>query len=281
MLMNSIRIVSVLSALLICFLTGNFQSLHCLWVLPVSWFGVELLLVALAFLFLNIVCKIVDISKPQEHDSPFYRRVLNISAKTAMQLLRTRIHTEGLEKIPTDGRFLLVCNHLDIMDPVLLLWAFPKSQLAFISKKENSDMYLVGKLMHKTLSQLIDRDNDRAALRTILTCIRLIKEDQCSICVFPEGYTSLDGKLHHFRGGSFKIATKANVPIVVCTLQNTQRILRSAAHLHSVHVHLHLLDVITPEQYAGKTAVQISEEVHAMMLEDLGPDFILEEAEAT
>ena len=277
MLLKGIRVSSLLITLLICFLSGNFEGLRWLWVLPLTFVGIEALLIALAFGFLCLACRAVDITVPQEHDSPFYRRLMNLYAEGAFDLLQTRLHTEGLEKIPTSGRFLVVSNHLDIMDPVLLARFFPNSQLAFISKKENADMFLVGKVMHKTMCQMIDRENDRAALRTIINCIRLIKEDECSVAVFPEGYTSMDVKLHHFRCGVFKIAIKANVPIVVCTLQNTQNILRSAARLKPVDAHLHVLGVIQPEEFAGKTAIQIGERVYDWMLSDLGPEYAPEE----
>ena len=150
--------------------------------------------------------------KPQEHDSPFYRRVTQVYIDALVSLLRVRIHTTGLEKVPTEGRFVLVCNHLFIADPCVLLHCFPKSQLAFVTKQENQKLFVVGKVMHKILCQPIDRENDRAALKTIIKCIQLLKDDEASVAVFPEGYTSKDGKLHHFRSGVFKIAQKANVP---------------------------------------------------------------------
>ena len=97
-----------------------------------------------------------------------------------------------------------------------------------------------------------------------------------SVAVFPEGYTSMDEKLHPFRSGVFKIAQKAQVPIVVCTLQNTQYVFRNALRLKRTDVHLHLLDVIPAEELKGVTTVDIGNRVHAMMAEDLGPENVLQ-----
>ena len=277
MLLNSIRIVSLISALLIGYFTGSFETLHFLWVLPVSYFGTYAVLAALGFGFLLLLCRLVDLEVPQEHDSPFYRRALNLYVDAALGLLKTRLHPEGLEKIPAQGRFMVVCNHLDIMDPVVVSKYFKKSQLAFISKKENAHMWIIGKFMHKTMCQMINRDNNREGLKTILNCIRLLKEDEVSIAVFPEGYVSLDHKLHHFRSGVFKIAMKAKVPIVVCDLQNTYNILKSAAKLKPVDVEFHVLDVIQPEQYQGLTSVDIGRQIYNTMAADLGPDLVSQE----
>ena len=140
------------------------------------------------FLLLWIASLFVDTEKVQEKDNRFYRFITQTTTRVAVWILRMRVHTKGLEQTPRDGRFLLVCNHLSLLDPVMLLAYFRKSQLAFISKRENSSMFLVGKLMHKMLCQLINRENDREALKTIINCIRLIQEDKASVGVFPEGY---------------------------------------------------------------------------------------------
>ena len=276
MLIGCITLISLCAAALLCLLRDAFISTAWLWMLPLSFAGCWLALAVAAFLVLWISCAVVKMDKPQEKDNPYYRRLVILFAETIITILRMRMHTEGLEKTPKDGRFLLVCNHLNDLDPVTLFYFFRKSQLAFISKRENSTMFLVGKLMHKTLCQLVNRENDREALKTILKCIQLIKEDAASIAVFPEGYTSMDGLLHPFRHGVFKIAQKANVPIVVCTLQNTQYVFKNILRLKPTDVHLHLIDVIPAEEVHGITATELGERVHRMMAEDLGPDLVLQ-----
>ena len=216
---------------------------------------------------------------PQEHDDPFYRKVTYRYAEAILPLLRMKVHTRGLEQTPKEGRFLLVCNHLFELDPVVLYAYFQQSQLAFISKRENNDMFIIGKLMHRLMAQLINRENDREALKTILKCVQLIQEDEVSIAVFPEGYISKNHHLLHFRSGALKIATKAKVPIVVCTIQGTDKVLGNIKRLRSTPIELHLLDVITPEEMRGRTTTDIGEQIYRMMAADLGPDYAPLDAE--
>ena len=272
-------LLALFLAVIICLLAGGFDGFTWLWLLPAGFVGSLLVMAVILFLTLWISCALVDTEKPQEKDSPYYRRLTYLMIDVAQWLLRMRVHTQGLEKTPKEGRFLLVCNHINDLDPLLLLSRFKKSQLAFISKRENDQKVFVGQLMHKLLCQLINRENDREALKTILNCIRLIKEDQVSIAVFPEGYTSMDGLLHPFRSGVFKIAQKAKVPVVVCTVRNTNKVFRNAKKLKPTEVHLHLLGVIQPEEFAQITAVELGNRVHAMMAEDLGPDLVLQQGE--
>jgi 1-acyl-sn-glycerol-3-phosphate acyltransferase len=169
-----------------------------------------------------------------------------------------------------------VSNHRDNIDPAFLLTCFRKKQLAFISKREVQEMFLVGKLMHKLLCQPINRENDREALKTILKCVRILEEDKASVAVFPEGYIYDDRKLHHFRPGVFKIATKTKVPIVVCTLRGTHEALPKAMRLKRSEVEVRLLQVIYPEEYENMTTVELSEQIYARMAADLGPELVSE-----
>ena len=266
-----LKTITGLSALLSVILL----ALGCfgiVWLVPVFagiWLG--LAIIALAFLW--IVCALVDLDKPQEEDDPVYRAIMYVYIEALMNLVLVRLHTRGLENTPKEGRFLLVCNHLFIADPGILLHAFRKSQLAFLTKKENYSMPIINKFMHKILCQPIDRENDRQALKSILRCIQLIKEDKVSVCAFPEGYTSKDGKVHPFRPGVFKIAQKTNVPIVVCTIQNTRDIFKNLKHFGHTDVELHLVEVIPPESYAGLNTVALSDMVYEKMISDLGESF--------
>lgn len=274
MLFRGLLLLALVLAVLICALTGG----PWLWLLPVSFVGCFVVLLLLAFLFLWFMSSRVDLSVPQEEDDPFYRKLTVLYCQAIQTGLLIRLRTVGLEKIPTDGRFLLVCNHMSYLDPVLLMGNFPKSQLAFVSKQENEEMFIIGKLMHKVLAQTLNRENDREALKTILKCISIIKEDKASIAIFPEGYISDDGLLRHFRSGAFKIAQKAEVPIVVCTLRNTQAPFKNILRLHPTKVELRLLDVIPAQELKGVTTVDIGNRVYQMMAQDLGPELVYHEA---
>lgn len=276
MLMIAFLILSAASAVAACVFTGAFTGLGWLWLLPAGFIGTFLVLLILLFLLVLVMAGLVKMDKVQEKDNGFYRAVFHGVVSVGLPLLQVRIHNEGLEKMPKDGRCLVVCNHLFDLDPVFLLEAFKDKKLAFISKREVDNMFLVGPFLHKMMGQPINRENNRAALKTILNCVRLIKEDQASVAVFPEGYVSLDRKLHPFRHGVFKIAQKADVPIVVCTLRNTHKILPNAKRLKPTDVYLHLLDVIPAEELRGVTAVQIGERIHKMMADDLGPELVLQ-----
>ncbi len=267
--------LSAAAAILLCVVLNAFDGFLWLLLMPAGFVGGFAVLAGLWFLMMLIMAQCVKMDKPQEKDSPFYRLVVDLTVEALVPVLQVHIKTEGLERVPKHGRFLLVCNHLHDTDPVVLLWAMRKSQLAFISKREVDEKFLVGPFLHKILGQPINRENDREALKTILNCIRLIKEDRASIGVFPEGYVSKEHKLHPFRSGVFKIAQKAKVPVVVCTIRNTHHIYKNIPKLKPTDVELHVVGVIGAEELEGVTAVEVGHRVYEMMAEDLGPELVL------
>ena len=237
--------------------------------------GCFLLLALAMFLYLLYLCHKVDQNVPQEEIDPHYKKVTDLILESVLPILRIRIQKSGLEKVPQEGRFLLVCNHCNDSDPVILMRVFGKYGMAFVSKRENSTMFVIGPMMHKLLCQLINRENDREALKTILKCIQIIKEDKASIAIFPEGgILTEDGKLHHFKPGVFKIAQKADVPVVVCVLKNTKDVVHNLLHFKGSKVELKVLDVIDAETVKAKRTVEIAEYCHDLMAKELGPDLV-------
>ena len=263
----------------VCLGADAFLNLSWLYLLPLGFLGGILLAVLLAAAFLCIACAVVDMKVLPDKDSKFYRGMTQAYIEAIKTVLGLKIETEGLEKTPTDTRFLLVCNHISDLDPVVLFHCFYKSTLAFISKRENDQKPFVGQIQRKILCQPINRENDREALKTIIKCIRMIQEDQASIAVFPEGYTSRDHKFHTFRSGVFKIAQKANVPVVVCTIQGTRESMKSMFKLKGGYVKLKLLEVIPADEVKAMNTADLGERVYGLMAKDLGPENVYDSGE--
>ena len=270
-----IRLILALSvaATTVVGIVTDYPFLNSVLLLAGVFVGSFLALALVAVGFLAICCATVDYDKPQEKDSPFFRWLAEQYIVVLIMLLQIRFDTQGLEKIPKEGRFMLVCNHMFDADPAVLLHFFREKQVSFVSKWENRKLPFVGRIMHKLRCPLINREDNRQGLRTIVECINMIRQDEASIAVFPEGYCNSDDRLLPFRPGVFKIATKTNVPIVVCTLQNTRHVVKNGLKLKPTTIRLHLVDVIEPEEYAGMKTTEISDKVFAMMIDDLGPDY--------
>ena len=205
-----------------------------------------------------------------DHNSKFYRWLLNSSTGIAMKILRVKIRTTGFDKIP-DGRFLLVCNHRSNFDPIISWYALRKYEPAFISKPENFNVFLYGRIIRKCCFLPIDRTSPRNSMKTILDAVDLIKRDEVSIVVYPEGTRSKRLKLLKFHAGVFKIAQKANVPIVVATIQGGETI-KDRYPWRRSYIDIDVLDVFDCNKVKSNTSEQLSDDARALMLAKLEPE---------
>lgn len=233
---------------------------------PLMFVGICLGFIILHIALLALSIQLVDLNKPPK-DSDLFRFWVNGFLKIALPLLRVKVHSTGLEKIPDDQPFLLVSNHIHDLDPAVIYYAVPDARLAFIGKKEVRELFpFVYKALHKLSGLPIDRENNREAAKTIINASRLIKDGTNSVAVFPEGYVSLSGELLPLRNGALKIATKSHCKIVVCTLWGTKQIPKNLLR-RKTDIYFDVLDVIDTAD--NTHTAELGEKIHTLMLESI------------
>lgn len=176
------------------------------------------------FCWCAVLSLFVNKNKPIKKQSRYFYHLMTQAANLVLKVLRVKIHVSGREFIPKDRRFLMVCNHIEWIDPAVGLMVFRKHRIAFISRKENYAYPVAGKFLHKTACLPIDRENNRDALRTINRAAEMISEGTCAIGIFPEGWVTKTGELQDFRNGAFRIAKKAECPVVVTHISGTDKV---------------------------------------------------------
>lgn len=258
-------VLSIISSFSILYFTGYLKTWHLLWRVPLIAVGCFLALVLLFLLVVYISTLFVDMRKKQDKPSSYFRFLLNQFSVVTLTFAGVHVHTSGLDKVPRGSRFMLVCNHRFFIDPLIFYYAMPWADLAFIAKKEAFKIPIVSQVMHQVLCLPIDRDNDREALKTILKAIELLKQNKASIAVFPEGGTNRTGEmLLPFRNGAFKIAQKAQVPIVVCALTNSGAIKKNMFRRRT-DVYLDVIDVLQPDDFCAEKTPEIGEQTRKIM----------------
>lgn len=210
-------------------------------------------------LILTVISLFVDTSKPQERPAPFFAAIVTYVMGLLTVLFRVRVHVS--EKVPLpEGKWLLVGNHRSAFDPIVTGWALRKYGLEFISKPENLRLPMVGPFLHKAGFLAIDRENDRAALRTILAAAERIKSGAASVAVYPEGTRNHGEGMLPFRNGVFKIAQKARAPIVVVAVRGADRVAKRAPW-RATDVYLEVCGVLDAETVARHKTNEIGEVV--------------------
>lgn len=229
-------------------------------------FGGIIGLILLYFLFLWICALFVDPKKQYTDHSPFYRAQLRGFVALMLWFQRIKVHVTGMEKLPQHKRLLFVSNHVSNYDPILTWHFFRKWNISYISKPSNFNIPVFGRFIHRCSFLPIDRENPRNAMTTILAAAQLLRTDDFSIGVYPEGTRSKTGELLPFHNGVFKIAQKADADVVVISLEGTQEIHRNFLKRKS-HVYMDVLAVLPAQQIKAQRTEQIGEEVRALLLQ--------------
>lgn len=212
----------------------------------------------------------VDTNKIYMHNSRYYRFLLYITTALTVIIGRIHIHTRGLDKLEgySNQRFLIVSNHRSNFDPIVTWHVLRKYDLAFLSKEENMHIFSFGRIIRKCCFMAIDRENPKNALKTLMTSAELIKNDEVSIAIYPEGTRNKGEGLLPFHNGIFKVAKMAEVPIVVMSVTGTQDIHKNFP-LRGSSVDINILDIINADKVKELSTSQIGEIVRKEIINSI------------
>ncbi len=220
----------------------------------------------LAFLLAHVLFVVVnwlsarrtDLSRDGEKINP----LVSASARHAGRILcfygGARPTVRGEEKLPRDSRFLFVCNHRSMFDPLIVMGWLDRWNIAFVSKPSNLRIPMIGTAVKSIGFLAIDRENDRNALRTILTAADYMKRGVCSVGIYPEGTRSRTDELLPFHAGSFKAAQRAKVPLAIACVRGTEDLHRGLL-LRPHRVYLDILEVLPPERVCSMHTAELAE----------------------
>lgn len=227
--------------------------------------------VVLHFVFLFIVSLFVDTKNPPQKQCPFIWYIVTQTVHVLEMFFRIKLHVTGGDLVPRDRRFLFVCNHRSMLDPVVTVGAFKSLHISFISKPEVMKLPCIGPLVHACNFTAIDRENPRNAINCINYNAELLKNDVCSVGVYPEGTRSKNGKLLPFHDGVFKIAQKAGVPVVVATIEGTELIKKNCPW-RNTNVYLKIHKVIENPPEAKLRSHQLADDARTVIASALGEE---------
>ena len=232
---------------------------HWHWLLGVLVFVLVFALMHLVYLTVWWLLVLpVDRTKPIEKQNPRAREACRGVGRFLCLYGGLKPHITGEDKLPEDSRFLFVCNHRSMFDPLMVIAYLSRWNISFVSKPSNLEIPMAGDIAYSAGYLPIDRENDRAALRTILTAADYMKRDLCSMGIYPEGTRSKTGELLPFHHGSFKAAQRANVPLAIACVRNTEKI-KKRLFLRPTDVYLDILEVVPAAQVKAMSMAELSE----------------------
>jgi 1-acyl-sn-glycerol-3-phosphate acyltransferase len=193
----------------------------------------------------------------------------------AQKLIRYVFYGLGMKIIETnldevyksDKRFFATCNHQSDADPLLMI-ALAKRPVSFVAKIEIRHMPFVGKVFYDIDGVFIDRSDVKSQIRILKEVEEDLQNNVHDWIIYPEGTRNRDPfnpqkVLGEFHAGTFKIAFKAEAPMLNYAVFGTYRAMHFVKFLKmNLPVQISLINKLEYEQFKDKTTAELCADVY-------------------
>ncbi len=180
-----------------------------------------------------------------------------------------RVRIEGRERIDRGTAYVMVANHLSLLD-ILVLFRL-HTHFKWVSKVENFSIPFIGWNMR--LNRYIEiRRGNRTSVVQMMRDARAALNEGNSIMMFPEGTRSAHGRLKAFKPGAFELAKDTGSPILPIVIQGTAEALPKRGFvLQGRHpITITILEAIPPERFRDLSVEALTALVRDRIADHLG-----------
>lgn len=117
----------------------------------------------------------------------------------------------GRENIPREGNYIIMANHVCMLDALTLAMCNLRCEIHFMGKKELFSNKFMAWVWTQVHAFPVDRGNmDMGAMRTAM---KVLKEGE-TLGIFPEGTRSKTGEMLPLLSGASVLALRSGVPVI-------------------------------------------------------------------
>jgi 1-acyl-sn-glycerol-3-phosphate acyltransferase len=181
------------------------------------------------------------------------------------------LRIEGRERIRPDETYVIVSNHLSLLDILVLFRLF--AHFKWVSKIENFRVPFIGWNMWLNGYVPLRRGDRASVVEMLRACDRLLADGN-SVMMFPEGTRSPSGRLRAFKSGAFELALRSRRPLLPLVIQGTSDALPKRGFvLRGRHpLRIRVLEPWPVERFEGLSAEALAGEVREHLAKELGED---------
>lgn len=175
---------------------------------------------------------------------------------------------EGKENIPS-GQCLFVANHFSMMDPIIML-AVSDRPLSYLAKAQIKHYPVIKWIITASKGEFLDREDLRSEIKNVQNACKLIQSDNSvSFMVFPEGTRAVgpNFEVGPFHAGTFKVATRNELPVVPISVYLTERIIDQRYHYKKYPMQIIFHKPIMPDEYENLTTTELANKARDVVVE--------------
>lgn len=158
-----------------------------------------------------------SVMKPRRF-SLLYALIVGIASILFRTFLPVKYHHP--ERAKLDAPYILIANHLSMIDPVIVGYGCRRHQIRFLGKADLTQNPILRFLFGRVHMISVRRYNtDMKALRASLQVLK----DGKVLGIFPEGTRYKQGIMEDMEGGVAMIALQSGVPVLPAYIQEKPR----------------------------------------------------------
>jgi 1-acyl-sn-glycerol-3-phosphate acyltransferase len=196
----------------------------------------------------------------------FYDVITRIWAWCILFIGRVKVYIEGLDKFDHKSNYVIIGNHLSLMDIPPIIVHFP-GKLRWVFKKELAKVPIFGWVL--SISNIeVDRENKEKSQKSFLKAKKKLKKG-VSVIIFPEGTRSITGEVGPFKKGAFVFSLQTEVNLLPYAIYGTREILPShSKQLKSGKVFISFREPISVKGYTYENRNELIEKSRNIIIEE-------------
>ncbi len=169
-----------------------------------------------------------------------------------------RVEVRGLEHVPSNGPLLLITNHINFFDAIVIMGVLHPRPLTMMGKAENFQKPLLKAIFSLWDAIPVRRGElDMTAIHDSLEALRQGK----MLGVAPEGTRSKNGVLQQGRAGMVLLAHRSGAPFLPVAIFGHEHYRDDVRHFHKVRVHANFGQMFQMETGGAMLSRDVREEI--------------------
>ncbi|WP_171903754.1 lysophospholipid acyltransferase family protein [Cellulosilyticum sp. I15G10I2] len=200
----------------------------------------------------------------------YIHKVTSKWALGAVKRTGTCVEVYGTQNLPQEQAVVFISNHQGNFD-IPILMSYVNKPKGFIAKIETQKIPVVRTWMRHIHCIFMDRSTLKGSAGAIIEGINTLKKGY-SLVIFPEGTRSKSNQMGEFKSASFKLATKAKVPIIPISICGSYKIMEANHNqIKPAQVKLYIHECIETKNLSKEQIEQLPEQVYNIIKSKL-PD---------
>ncbi len=198
----------------------------------------------------------------------FFETCLKGLCRSLVWICGIRVTVSGKENIEPGRQYLLMMNHVNILDGFVFYRSFP-GKARGIEEESHFDWPVYGWVIRRMGQIPVSRKSGIKAMESLRRAAALIRQKKDFSCaVFPEGTRTLSGKLGPFKKGGFLLALETGLDILPLVQKGAYEInRRSSLLIRPGRIDFSIEKPIPVAGYTKETITQLMDKVRNVFLQ--------------